>query len=45
MEDFFALREETARLGDGKIAIDRLVSESTEWMDEIAGMVEQAHQG
>jgi hypothetical protein len=45
MEDLFALLEETARLGDEKIAIDSLARESTKWTDEIAGMVEQARLG
>jgi hypothetical protein len=39
MEDLFAWGEETARLGDGKIAIDRLARESTEWTGEITGMI------
>jgi hypothetical protein len=45
MEDLFALREEMGKHGGGKIAIDRLARESTEWMGEITGMVEQACRG
>jgi hypothetical protein len=45
MDIVFALREETARLGDGKIAINKIARKSTEWAGEIAGMVERACRG